>query len=86
MQLSNGLADPVGLWLGHLLFDGLLSVLISTIIIIIFAVTKPGQFHGLGFFVRYFILLANMIAQNVCSGLSWCSMGLLELYSHTAYH
>lgn len=62
MQLSNGLADPVGLWLGHLLFDGLLSVLISTIIIIIFAVTKPGQFHGLGFFVRlvlYFCLLKD---------------------------
>ncbi|KLO20603.1 P-loop containing nucleoside triphosphate hydrolase protein [Schizopora paradoxa] len=50
MQLSNGLADPIGLWLGHLLFDGLISVLISSIIIIVFAVTKPGQFHGLGFF------------------------------------
>lgn len=50
MQLSNGLTDPIGLWLGHLIFDTIFSVLLSTIIIIIFAAAS-NQFHGLGLFV-----------------------------------
>ncbi|KAG1725891.1 uncharacterized protein EDB91DRAFT_1086964 [Suillus paluster] len=49
MQLSNGLSDPIGLWIGHLLWDSIFSVTLATIIIIIFAVTT-NQFHGLGFF------------------------------------
>lgn len=50
MQFSNGLSNPVGLWLGHLLFDSMFVVLLSTIIIIVFAAAS-NQFHGLGFFV-----------------------------------
>lgn len=50
MQFSNGLTDPVGLWLGHLMFDTIAVVVLSTIIIIIFA-TASNQFHGLGFLV-----------------------------------
>ncbi|KIM38139.1 hypothetical protein M413DRAFT_420628 [Hebeloma cylindrosporum] len=48
MQSSNGLTNPIGLWLGHLMFDMISSVLLSTIIIIIFA-TVAHQFYGLGF-------------------------------------
>jgi hypothetical protein len=55
MQLSNGLADPIGLWLGHLMFDTITVVVLSTIIIIVFA-TASNQFHGLGLFVSSFDL------------------------------
>ncbi|KAI0066620.1 P-loop containing nucleoside triphosphate hydrolase protein [Artomyces pyxidatus] len=54
MQFSNGLSNPVGLWLGHVLFDSMFVLLSSTIIIIVFA-TASNQFHGLGFF--WFILV-----------------------------
>ena len=47
MQLSNGLSDPIGLWLGHLMFDTVFSVILTTITIIIFAAAS-NQFHGLG--------------------------------------
>jgi ATP-binding cassette, subfamily A (ABC1), member 3 len=50
MQLSNGLSDPIGLWLGHLLFDSIFSVFAASVIIIVFA-TASSQFEGLGFFV-----------------------------------
>ncbi|KAK0209024.1 hypothetical protein DFS33DRAFT_1372220 [Desarmillaria ectypa] len=59
MQFSNGLSDPVGLWIGHLFFDTIFAIISSTIIIIIFA-TASDQFHGLG------LLLISV------SGLSWC--------------
>ncbi|KAI0327677.1 P-loop containing nucleoside triphosphate hydrolase protein [Cubamyces sp. BRFM 1775] len=49
MQLSNGLSDPIGLWLGHLLFDSVVGVINATLIVIIFA-AATNQFHGLGFF------------------------------------
>ena len=52
MQFSNGLTDPVGLWLGHLMFDTIAVVVLSTIITIIFA-TVSNQFHGLGFLVSF---------------------------------
>ncbi|PPR02359.1 hypothetical protein CVT24_011703 [Panaeolus cyanescens] len=48
MQLSNGLTDPIGMWLGHLMFDTISVVILSTIIAIIFA-TASNQFHGVGF-------------------------------------
>jgi len=50
MQLSNGLSDPIGLWIGHLLWDSIFTLILATIIIIIFAFTT-NQFNGLGFFV-----------------------------------
>ncbi|EIN14277.1 hypothetical protein PUNSTDRAFT_96008 [Punctularia strigosozonata HHB-11173 SS5] len=49
MQLSNGLSDPIGLWLGHLLFDSIFSVFAASIIIVVFG-TASEQFSGLGFF------------------------------------
>jgi len=52
MQLSNGLTNPVGLWLGHLMFDTITTVVLSTLIIIIFA-TVSDQFHGLGALVCF---------------------------------
>lgn len=58
MQLSNGLANPVGLWLGHLMFDSLFTIFIATVNIIIFtAVTN--KFNGPGFLVRAFPLLSG---------------------------
>ncbi|KAA1477252.1 P-loop containing nucleoside triphosphate hydrolase protein [Dentipellis sp. KUC8613] len=48
MQLSNGLSNPVGLWIGHLLFDSMFVLFLSTVIIIVFAAAS-NQFHGLGF-------------------------------------
>ncbi|KAF4573510.1 hypothetical protein EYR36_008028 [Pleurotus pulmonarius] len=47
MQFSNGLSNPVGLWLGHLLFDSICGVIIATVVVIIF-VAASNQFHGLG--------------------------------------
>jgi ATP-binding cassette subfamily A (ABC1) protein 3 len=52
MQLSNGLSDPIGLWIGHLLWDSIFSVTLATIIVIVFAATT-NQFTGLGFFVCF---------------------------------
>ncbi|KDR85825.1 hypothetical protein GALMADRAFT_274642 [Galerina marginata CBS 339.88] len=55
MQLSNGLTNPIGMWLGHLLFDMIPSILLSTIIIIIFSAVTD-QFHGLGLLWCVFVL------------------------------
>ncbi|PCH34380.1 nucleoside triphosphate hydrolase protein [Wolfiporia cocos MD-104 SS10] len=49
MQFSNGLSNPVGLWLGHLMFDTVFSLFAASVIIIVFA-TASNQFSGLGFF------------------------------------
>ncbi|CAA7266935.1 unnamed protein product [Cyclocybe aegerita] len=49
MQLSNGLTDPIGLWLGHLMFDTISVVILSTIITIVFALAASNQLQGLGF-------------------------------------
>ncbi|OJT08332.1 ABC transporter A family member 3 [Trametes pubescens] len=49
MQLSNGLSDPIGLWLGHLLFDSVFAVIVATLVVIVFAAAS-NQFSGLGFF------------------------------------
>ncbi|GJJ10065.1 hypothetical protein Clacol_004291 [Clathrus columnatus] len=48
MQFSNGLTNPIGLWLGHLLFDTVFCVILSTIITIVFA-TASNQFNGVGY-------------------------------------
>ncbi|PFH49786.1 hypothetical protein AMATHDRAFT_4551 [Amanita thiersii Skay4041] len=55
MQLSNGLTNPIGLWLGHLMFDTICTIILSTIIIIIIAAVT-NQFHGLGFFWLILVL------------------------------
>ncbi|KAJ7447207.1 hypothetical protein FB451DRAFT_1343436 [Mycena latifolia] len=55
MQFSNGLHNPVGLWLGHLMFDTIFTLIMATIVIIIFAAVS-NQFHGLGFFWLVIVL------------------------------
>ncbi|KAJ6606797.1 hypothetical protein B0H10DRAFT_1819461 [Mycena sp. CBHHK59/15] len=55
MQLSNGLSNPMGLWLGHLLFDTIFTLIMATIVIIIFAAAS-NQFHGLGLFWLVMVL------------------------------
>ncbi|KAI1786794.1 P-loop containing nucleoside triphosphate hydrolase protein [Ganoderma leucocontextum] len=49
MQFSNGLSNPAGLWLGHLMFDSIFSVVAATILVIVFA-AKSTLFTGLGYF------------------------------------
>ncbi|KAF9067262.1 P-loop containing nucleoside triphosphate hydrolase protein [Rhodocollybia butyracea] len=49
MQFSNGLSNTIGLWLGHLMFDWIFSIISATITIIVFAAVS-NQFHGLGSF------------------------------------
>ncbi|KIY73327.1 P-loop containing nucleoside triphosphate hydrolase protein [Cylindrobasidium torrendii FP15055 ss-10] len=55
MQFSNGLANPLGLWVGHLLFDSIFSLIPSSIIIIVLAAAS-NQFHALGFFWLVMVL------------------------------
>jgi ATP-binding cassette subfamily A (ABC1) protein 3 len=55
MQFSNGLHNPIGLWLGHLMFDTIFTLIMSTIVIIVFAAAS-NQFHGLGFFWLVMVL------------------------------
>ncbi|KAF9479407.1 P-loop containing nucleoside triphosphate hydrolase protein [Pholiota conissans] len=47
MQLSNGLANPLGMWLGHLMFDSIFSVITATVIVIVYATVKE-KFQGIG--------------------------------------
>ncbi|OSD01185.1 P-loop containing nucleoside triphosphate hydrolase protein [Trametes coccinea BRFM310] len=48
MQFSNGLSNPAGLWLGHLMFDSLFSIVSASILVGVFA-AKSTLFHGLGY-------------------------------------
>ncbi|TFK42171.1 hypothetical protein BDQ12DRAFT_677739 [Crucibulum laeve] len=59
MQLSNGLADPMGLWLGHLLFDTIPSVIIATVVCIVFA-TLREKFQGIGY-LWFVMVLYGMV-------------------------
>ena len=53
MQFSNGLSNPAGLWLGHLMFDAIPAVFIATLIVVIYSFAS-NQFAALPFFVREF--------------------------------
>ena len=64
MQLSNGLANPLGLWLGHLMFDSLFTVFTATVIIIIFS-TVTSYFNGLGFLVCVFFLRSDRMEYQI---------------------
>lgn len=84
MQLSNGLTDPAGLWLGHLMFDSVFCVLAASLIIIIFAAASD-HFAGLGFFVsiqyrsrKYSTI--DLTDDSGGSGSSWYSMASLGRY------
>jgi ATP-binding cassette subfamily A (ABC1) protein 3 len=52
MQFSNGLSNPIGLWLGHLMFDSFVVVILATLNIIVFG-TVSTQFHDFGLLVCY---------------------------------
>ena len=82
MQFSNGLTNPLGLWLGHLMFDTVWTLILSTLIIIVFA-TASNVFNGLGFFVSK-IRVNSQPLMTETSGLYWCSMELLVLCLHIA--
>ena len=56
MQFSNGISNPAGLWLGHLLFDSMFSTLASTVLVIVYAAKFAYLFSGLGYLVRPFRL------------------------------
>lgn len=54
LTISNG-ATPVGLWLGHLLFELPGIVLVSIVITVVFA-TVSSQFNGIGELFACFVL------------------------------
>ncbi|TDL26382.1 P-loop containing nucleoside triphosphate hydrolase protein [Rickenella mellea] len=64
MQMSNGLNNPVGLWLGHLLFDTVSTIIIATVITIVLAASGKGV-HGLGFL--WVIIVLYGIAATLCA-------------------
>jgi ATP-binding cassette subfamily A (ABC1) protein 3 len=61
MQLSNGVSNPAGMWLGHLLFDGISGIIIATAVAAVFAATQPDQFRFIPLLVCNFheILLSS---------------------------
>ncbi|KAF7354425.1 ABC transporter A family member 2 [Mycena venus] len=65
MQLSNGL-NPVGLWLGHLLFDSIPTFIMATLVVILFAVLTD-KFFGLG--ILWLILVLHGITGTL---LAYC--------------
>lgn len=58
MQLSNGLSDPLGLWLGHLLFDSISIVFATTISVAVLAGAASKFFYALGLLVSSHYTLA----------------------------
>jgi ATP-binding cassette subfamily A (ABC1) protein 3 len=54
MQLSNGVSNPAGMWLGHLLIDGIPGVIIATVVAAVFAATHSGHFRFLPLLVWNF--------------------------------
>ena len=58
MQFSNGLSNPAGLWLGHLMFDSIFSIVAATILVAIFS-TQSTLFTGLGYLVCRFTFPAE---------------------------
>jgi ATP-binding cassette subfamily A (ABC1) protein 3 len=55
MQLSNGVSNPAGMWLGHLLIDGIPGVIIATVVVAVFAATRSDHFRFLPLLVWNFI-------------------------------
>lgn len=54
MQFSNGISNPAGLWLGHLLFDSIFYIIAATILVAVFA-AHSTVFQGLG--LLWFVLV-----------------------------
>lgn len=64
MMLSNGLANPLGLWLGHLLYDCLITTVVSVVVIVIYAAQMSKKFQALGLFVSSLISFFIMFLIN----------------------
>jgi len=74
MQFSNGLNNPIGLWLGHLMFDAVVVVFIATVIIIVFAAVASQKFVGLGYLVSYVLYIKRNRTHVLDSGSFWSNM------------
>lgn len=73
MQFSNGLSNPAGLWLGHLAFDTIFTVVASSITVIIYSVAS-NELHGLAFLVSEWNLHLDqrlMVYIVVCTRSIW---------------
>jgi ATP-binding cassette subfamily A (ABC1) protein 3 len=83
MQLSNGVSNPAGMWLGHLLFDGIVGVIIATVVVAVFATTQSDQFRFIPLLVWNFheILLSLELhgVSVVCDGALWIHIESLRL-------
>jgi len=55
MQLSNGVSNPAGMWLGHLLFDGIPGLIIATVVAAVVATTQADQFRFIPLLVCIFL-------------------------------
>ncbi|KAH9937769.1 P-loop containing nucleoside triphosphate hydrolase protein [Epithele typhae] len=49
MHFSNGLSNPAGLWLGHLIFDAMTTTFAATLLVVVWAGKYAFFFHGLGY-------------------------------------
>ncbi|KAH9930397.1 P-loop containing nucleoside triphosphate hydrolase protein [Epithele typhae] len=49
LYFSNGLSNPAGLWLGHLMFDAMATTFAATLLVIVWAGKYAFFFHGLGY-------------------------------------
>ena len=56
MQFSNGISNPAGLWLGHLMFDSMFTTFAATLLVIVFAAKFSPLFFGLGYLVSLYNL------------------------------
>ena len=79
MQLSNGVSNPAGMWLGHLLFDGIPGLIIATVITAVFAATQSDQFKFLPLLVCHF-LQASLVLR-IYRSFQWFVM---VLYGYTS--
>ena len=60
MQFSNGLSNPAGLWLGHLMFDSIPTLVVATVLTIVFAAWS-SLYQGLGFLVGDIFFLTHKV-------------------------
>lgn len=93
MQMSNGLTNPAGLWLGHLMWD-LIVVLIAASAIVGTLPTSKMVFHEYGLFVSLptapycrltFIFVGLPPILVACISIIWDCFGALGILLFVAY-
>ncbi|GLB44403.1 putative ABC-2 family transporter protein [Lyophyllum shimeji] len=67
MQASNGLSNPIGLWLGHLVFDSILSPIVAAVFVAFFNHIRG---RGLGLGLLWLIAFLYTVAATL---LSYCA-------------